>query len=210
MRPKKSQPPRRGPRATKREDILEAGTKIFLERGFGATSMDEVAVQANVSKRTVYDYFESKEGLFAAVVQELCERITPPEFLAKETEENIEDVLKRFGEWFLTCIYSVEQINLFQTVINDSRQFPEIGDMMFSGPVRRTQDAVAAYFAVQVRKGRLQLKDTSTAAALFIAMLKGDTHMKLLFGQSRGILQKEIRRNAFTTVKLFMDGARKN
>ncbi|MBR0755737.1 TetR/AcrR family transcriptional regulator [Bradyrhizobium jicamae] len=207
MKSKRSAP-RRGPRATKREAILEAGTKIFLERGFGATSMDEVAVQANVSKRTVYDYFESKEGLFAAVVQELCERITPPEFLARETEEEVEDVLKRFGEWFLARIYSVEQINLFQTVINDSRQFPDIGNMMFSGPVKRTQDAVASYFATQVRKGRLVLKDTTTAAALFIAMLKGDTHMKLLFGQSREALQKEIRRNVSTTVRLFLNGAR--
>ncbi|WJR76874.1 TetR/AcrR family transcriptional regulator [Bradyrhizobium sp. NP1] len=198
---------RPGSRARKRNDILVAGKKVFLERGYGATSMDEIALQANVSKRTVYDKFENKQTLFAAVVQEICERIAPPEFLATDMHKDVKTVLTQFGEWFLTRIYSIEQVNLFQTVINDSRQFPEIGDMFLSGPVLRTQTALAAYLAAQVQKGRLALKDPQIAAALLIAMMKSDVHMTLLLGQSRSNLPKLIRQHVATAVSLFLTGA---
>lgn len=197
----------RKPHDVKRNDILVAGKKVFLERGYGAASMDEIALQANASKRTVYDKFENKQTLFAAVVQELCERINPPEFLATDVNKDTKAVLTQFGEWFLTRIYSIEQINLFQTIINDSRQFPEIGDMMLSGPVMRTQDAVAAYLNTQVQKGRLSLKDPQMAAALFIAMIKSDIHMTLLLGQPRSNLPKQIRRDVAAAVSLFLGGA---
>ena len=52
----------------KRVDILEAARNEFLETGFRDTSMDRVAERAQVSKRTVYNHFPSKEVLFGAVI----------------------------------------------------------------------------------------------------------------------------------------------
>jgi AcrR family transcriptional regulator len=195
-------------RSAKLGDILAAATKLFMERGFGDTSMDEVALQANVSKRTIYDKFANKQALFAEVIQSLCEKITMPEILILAEDDDIESVLNRFGVWFLTQIYSRDQVSLFQTVINDSRRFPEIGEMMFYGPIRRTQEAVANYLAAQGRKGRLNVPDPAMAAAFLVGMLKTDVHMMLLLGQPRKNVTKDIQKAVAAAVKLFLSGTR--
>lgn len=50
------------------EDIVSAAEKLFYERGFEQTSMDDIAVRAEFTKRTVYQYFASKQDLYYAVV----------------------------------------------------------------------------------------------------------------------------------------------
>ncbi len=57
--------------------IIEAARETFLARGFDAASMDAIALNAGVSKRTVYNRFRSKEELFAAAITETCRRILP-------------------------------------------------------------------------------------------------------------------------------------
>jgi TetR/AcrR family transcriptional regulator of autoinduction and epiphytic fitness len=57
----------------KREAILEAAIAEFHSNGFDATSMDKIAASAEVSKRTVYNHFPSKDDLFAAILQQLWE-----------------------------------------------------------------------------------------------------------------------------------------
>src|SRR5690349_10794849 len=50
--------------------ILSAALEAFVENGFAATRLDDIAERAGVSKGTLYLYFESKEALFKAVVRE--------------------------------------------------------------------------------------------------------------------------------------------
>ena len=53
----------------KRKTLLLAATKVFLDKGYDCTSMDDVAAKAAVSKPTVYKYFSDKERLFAEIVR---------------------------------------------------------------------------------------------------------------------------------------------
>lgn len=52
----------------RREQLLDVGRRLFAERGFDGTSIEEVAAQADVSKPVVYEHFGGKEGLYAVVV----------------------------------------------------------------------------------------------------------------------------------------------
>jgi AcrR family transcriptional regulator len=52
----------------RREQLLEVGRSLFAERGFDATSVEEIAAKAGVSKPVVYEHFGGKEGLYAVVV----------------------------------------------------------------------------------------------------------------------------------------------
>ena len=66
---------RNEPRWTRRkearpEEITAAALELFVERGFAATRLEDVAARAGVSKGTVYLYFANKEDLFKAVVRE--------------------------------------------------------------------------------------------------------------------------------------------
>jgi AcrR family transcriptional regulator len=64
----------------RREQLLEIGRKLFAERGFEATSIEEIAARADVSKPVVYEHFGGKEGLYAVVVDRemgnLLERVS--------------------------------------------------------------------------------------------------------------------------------------
>jgi len=55
----------------KRVAVIAAAIDEFLAAGFDGTSMDRIAARANVSKRTVYNHFPSKEALFAEILRQL-------------------------------------------------------------------------------------------------------------------------------------------
>lgn len=59
----------------KRASIVEAAVTEFQSKGYHAGSMKRIAELAEVSKRTLYNHFESKEALFEAIVQQLFEQI---------------------------------------------------------------------------------------------------------------------------------------
>src|SRR6195952_986102 len=52
----------------RREQLLDVGRTLFAEKGFEATSIEEIAAGAGVSKPVVYEHFGGKEGLYAVVV----------------------------------------------------------------------------------------------------------------------------------------------
>ena len=51
-------------------ELAAAALALFVEKGFAATRLDDVAARAGVSKGTLYLYFDSKEALFRAVIEE--------------------------------------------------------------------------------------------------------------------------------------------
>jgi len=66
----------RMPRAARRAQLLHVADGLFAERGYEATSMDDVAASAEISKPVLYDHFGSKEGLFAACVEQVGDRLS--------------------------------------------------------------------------------------------------------------------------------------
>jgi AcrR family transcriptional regulator len=59
----------------RRQQLLDVGRRLFAERGFEGTSIEEVAAQAGVSKPVVYEHFGGKEGLYAVVVDREVDRL---------------------------------------------------------------------------------------------------------------------------------------
>src|SRR6201998_3761185 len=83
--------PRRG---GARESIVDAAERLFLGRGFGAVSMDELAEAAGVARRTLYNQFTSKEEIFREMllrVSRQLEHAFPPGI---ETQGDVEEVLR--------------------------------------------------------------------------------------------------------------------
>lgn len=60
----------------KREDILNSALKLFLEKGFSGTSIDEITRLAGISKGSFYTYFSSKEGLLSEVIRLFLEEVS--------------------------------------------------------------------------------------------------------------------------------------
>jgi AcrR family transcriptional regulator len=71
----KPEPPRRLPRAQRREQILTAATQAFARTGFAATSLDDIAAQAGITRVILYRHFDSKTELYQAVLDRMCARL---------------------------------------------------------------------------------------------------------------------------------------
>ncbi len=74
-RPKKEHPPERLTAAARRAQLIEIGRSVFAQRGYEATSVEEIAERAKVSKPIVYEHFGGKEGLYAVVVDREMEYV---------------------------------------------------------------------------------------------------------------------------------------
>jgi AcrR family transcriptional regulator len=66
---------RRLPRAQRREQILAAATEAFARSGFSATGLDDIAAEAGITRVVLYRHFESKAGLYQAVLDRMCARL---------------------------------------------------------------------------------------------------------------------------------------
>jgi AcrR family transcriptional regulator len=71
----KEELPRRLTASARRAQLIEVGRALFAERGYEATSVEEIAERAKVSKPIVYEHFGGKEGLYAVIVDREMEHV---------------------------------------------------------------------------------------------------------------------------------------
>jgi AcrR family transcriptional regulator len=101
----------------RRQQLLDISRRLFAERGLDATSIEEIAAQAGVSKPVVYEHFGSKEGIYAVVVDREVER-----FLAMATKLlEGEDHREKFEAAAITLLrYIEENTDGFRILVRDS------------------------------------------------------------------------------------------
>ena len=81
----------------KKKQIVEAAIAEFQEKGFAGASMDRISERAQVSKRTVYNHFESKETLFKAINQCLADQVNSALEVPYDRDKPIRDALIELG-----------------------------------------------------------------------------------------------------------------
>lgn len=152
----------------KRRQILNGAMAVFLERGFDAASMGEIARSAGVSKGTLYVYFDDKQALFDAIVQEACNVQAERVFEFDHADHDVAGVLTRLGVAFATMMCRPEQMSAVRTVIAIAERMPELGRKFYATGPARGIAKLAAYLDAQVAAGVIAVDDTEVAAAQFI------------------------------------------
>jgi AcrR family transcriptional regulator len=96
----KTEPLRRLPRAQRREQILGAATEAFARSGFEATSLDDIAAQAGITRVILYRHFDSKTELYQAVLDQMCARLEAhvEEPVGGLTDASIDSLLEAAAE----------------------------------------------------------------------------------------------------------------
>src|ERR1700733_16307409 len=87
------------PRGGSRDALVEAAVRLFLERGFGAVSMDELAEAAGVARRTLYNQFTSKEEIFREMLLRVSGQLEDAFPSGVETQGDVADGLGLVGGW---------------------------------------------------------------------------------------------------------------
>ncbi|WP_432012171.1 TetR/AcrR family transcriptional regulator [Streptomyces cucumeris] len=162
----------------KRAAILSAARELFLADGFDRTSVDAVAARAEVSKRTVYDYFGDKQTLLRAVVDAIGQslittiRRTLDDTLTDPTEAaDLEDALTAFSMRIATdMLGSAEYTTLQRLVRAESGNLPHPG---YNSMADAPDEAIAERLAAFAAAGLLDVPDPRLAADQFIALTFG-------------------------------------
>jgi TetR/AcrR family transcriptional repressor of mexJK operon len=165
----------------KAEAVLAAARQLFMERGYGATNMDDIARGAKVGKATVYEYFQSKEDLFAAVVIRECTAHARMLQALDDLSGDLRTRLIRFAQAFLDFIIRPEIINVYRTIIAESVRAPHLGTSFYeSGPIR-VRSALAHVLAEASARGEIEAADPERAAVDLISLVRADLHLRALF-----------------------------
>ena len=188
-------------RGGSREVIVEAAASLFLERGFGAASMDDLAEAAGVARRTLYNQFASKEEIFRAVLLKVAghlEHAFPPGI---ETQGDVEDVLRLVARVILQLHKNPEYFGFLRMVVADFRQFPWIA-AEFAAVMDPLTDQLAQYLVHLTRMGVLSCRDPMLAAHVFMGVLNEFSLWPLLIG--REILPISSEDVIEETIRIFM------
>jgi AcrR family transcriptional regulator len=122
----------RGPRWERRKDsrpseLLEAALEIFVERGYAAARLEDVAAKAGVSKGTLYLYYANKEELFKAVVRRsIAPLIAETRQIIEQSSEDSEALLARFLDIWWTRYGGTRLAGITKLVVGEAGNFPEM------------------------------------------------------------------------------------
>ncbi|WP_414637871.1 TetR/AcrR family transcriptional regulator [Actinophytocola sp.] len=94
------------PRAQRERQMIAVAEEIFAERGYQASSMDEIAERVGVSKPMIYEYFGSKEGLLVACIRQARAELLAATMASVEGTTSAEDTLRSGLTAFFTFIDS--------------------------------------------------------------------------------------------------------
>jgi AcrR family transcriptional regulator len=172
-------PPAEG--SSKRRQIMEGASKVFLTQGFDAASMGEIARQAGVSKGTLYVYFDSKERLFAAVVEDERRGQAEQLFSLDPEDRDVETVLNRLGKAFAEFLCQPAAISPLRTVMSIADRMPEVGRSFYEAGPMCGVTRLKAYLDAQVEAGVLRIDDTEVAAAQFLDSCQSTMFKPLIF-----------------------------
>lgn len=115
------------PEAVRRARLIEAAEAIFLERGYAAATMDDVAHKAGMSKKTVYQLFDGKADLFRAVLRTQIGSTFGP--LPDATDRaGVEEILRAHLAAFADLLLSPRQIAMTRLIISEAHREPELAE----------------------------------------------------------------------------------
>jgi TetR/AcrR family transcriptional regulator, mexJK operon transcriptional repressor len=188
----------------KAESILAAARRTFLASGFGAVSMDAIAREAGASKATLYAYFSSKEELFGAVVAREGERYFRG-FSAHELDpHDVEKSLTEIARRFLELVLSPDAIAVNRITIAEAVRFPQLGEVFWRAGPERTRTQIEAFLRRAHDAGTLSVADPKLAAEQFIALLRGDWHLRQLLRLDDPVSRAELDSAASGAVATFL------
>jgi AcrR family transcriptional regulator len=154
------------------DHVVAVADALFIEKGYGATSMAMVAARARVGKQTLYRRFPDKAALFREVVRRRIDAMTLGE-------------LKTMGRAALDTVLDPEFVRLYRIIIAEALPFPELAcaasDNWGSSFADRCIDAIRQAQTM----GLCRAGDPETLAQCFLWSLVGEPFLKGLSGQAR-------------------------
>jgi len=164
-------PPRWQRRKEERpSEILAAALEEFVEHGYAATKLEDVARRAGITKGTLYLYFESKDALFRAVVrQTIVPLLASAEQLVDDHEGGPELLLRRLVLQWWETLSATRLAGITKLVISEAANFPELAQFWFDEVVQRGRKIFADVLWRGIKGGVFREVDVEHAVRMILA-----------------------------------------
>lgn len=190
----------------KGEAIAQAALRLFLRDGYERTSVDAIAAEAGVSKRTIYNRYGDKENLFLSVLRDMFAaymaafRRMADAHLTEVTDVE-RDLTAFVREAALTLTMAPDRIALIRLILTEAPYFPallreERGDETMHA-------TLAGILARLAQEGRLAIADPDEAAEHLFALTLGQASSRSMFGAAR-LSDAEVERIVTGGVQVFL------
>ena len=151
----------------RREQLLEVGRKLFADKGFEGTSVEEIAAKAGVSKPVVYEHFGGKEGLYAVVVDREIRNLLDGINVALRVETTSRGLLEAAALALLDYIEG--STDGFRILVRDSPAGQSTGS--FASLISDVATQVEHLLAAEFKSRRLDPKTAPLYAQMLVGMV---------------------------------------
>ena len=186
----------------KRSQIIDAAVSEFQEKGFAGASMDRIACRANVSKRTVYNHFDSKEALFRAILDVMAEQFNEVLQVAYDPAKPIRSQLHALAWAEGKLMTSAPFMRLARMAVGETLRDPDLAAEMNE---RLEKISVFGEFIAAADKdGAINAPDAAQASEQFLGLLKSQAFWPVLFS-GEVVSEQEMERIVGATVDMFLN-----
>lgn len=163
-------PPRQRREEARPAELTAAALELFVEKGFAGTRLDDVAARAGVSKGTLYLYFDSKEALFKAVVQEgILPVLEEGAGMVDSFTGRSADLLRGLIlEWWRR-IGSTSLGGVPKLMISEAGNFPELATYYHDNVITRSRELMRRVLQRGIATGEFRTVDVETAIDVIFA-----------------------------------------
>jgi TetR/AcrR family transcriptional regulator of autoinduction and epiphytic fitness len=156
----------------KRAAVLDAAMLEFQAKGFKATSMDDIAKRAEVSKRTVYNHFPSKEALFSAIMLKMMALLCNFEHVCYSTDVDLAEQLTQLAQYEIAQLQNEGFMATARVIIAEVIHSPAlIHDAMAS--FNQQESPLTAWFSAAAAASALKTAHPEIVMMQFISVIKG-------------------------------------
>lgn len=189
-----------------RERILAAARKIFLDGLPEHATMDAVAQQAGMSKKTIYREFKSQVELLGALLMESVADMG--HFRQPEPGDDIELELYGMLVRMVTHFTTPRSMSLARLLISEVRRYPEL--MNSAKPRGFPRELLANWLNSPVVRAQYTIEDPDDAAAMLFGMVMQDSGFRLIVVANATMPEHLIETRARRAVQIFLRGVRKS
>jgi TetR/AcrR family transcriptional repressor of mexJK operon len=206
---------RRGPggRPTRKEaerrhrELLETTKRLLLERGWEATSIDEISRQSGVAKRFLYARYPDKAALFAAAVAQFRDEQIGALGALDAPPDDVEEGLLALGRRMMDLALRDETLSIIRLFLAEAPRMRDYAKLFAESFPRRGLAGISRFLTLYAERGALSFDDAELAAQHFAMLIIGVPQRLAMLGHRDGPETEE--RRLRSAVKLFLDGCRR-
>ena len=193
----------------RRKRVLSAAEHVFVELGYVNASMDDIARQAGMSKKTLYLVFETKEALFTALVATRLSELADSVALDPMSDMRAPKlVLRDFLRGIVRFILAPRQAALYRLIVTEVHRAPELAQAFHQDCPGKLCSLLQEWIARQNARGILAVAEPEMASGMLVSMVIGEPQMQALMCGDMEEDPSIIEARIDYAVDLFLEGAR--